>query len=137
MTIFVRNKKNTFMNIGENIKRIREEKGLLQKQVAASVGVHPSNYSKIEKGEREPSIEVLDKIAKLFGLSVYQIIHPEENTPQEVTINDKTTIEQMRLIQKLEEKDKNTIFNIIETMLTKKKFKLEFSTKQKLFLVTT
>jgi len=125
------------MNIGENIKRIREEKGLLQKQVAASVGVHPSNYSKIEKGEREPSIEVLDKIAKLFGLSVYQIIHPEENTPQEVTINDKTTIEQMRLIQKLEEKDKNTIFNIIETMLTKKKFKLEFSTKQKLFLVTT
>jgi len=111
------------MNIGENIKKIREEKGLLQKQVAASVGVHPSNYSKIEKGEREPSIEVLDKIAKLFGLSVDQIIHPEENTPQEVTINDKTTVEQMRLIQELEEKDKNTIFNIIETMLTKKKFK--------------
>ncbi|WP_410504187.1 helix-turn-helix domain-containing protein [Maribacter sp. MJ134] len=31
------------------------------------VGVHPSNYSKMEKGERDVSIEVADKLAKYFG----------------------------------------------------------------------
>ena len=34
-----------------------------------------------------------------------------------------TTTEQMRLIQELDEKDKSIVFGMIETMLTKKKFK--------------
>jgi len=54
------------MNVGENVKKLREDKGMLQKQVASAVGVHPSNYCKIEKGEREPSIEVLDRTCKAF-----------------------------------------------------------------------
>jgi len=31
-----------------------------------AVGVHPSNYSKMEKGERDVSIEVADKLAVFF-----------------------------------------------------------------------
>ena len=42
--------------------------------------------------------------------------------PQEITIEDKTTSEQVRLIAELDEKDKSIIFGLIETMLTKKKF---------------
>ena len=54
------------MQIGVNIKKIREQKGMLQKEVATAAGLHASNYSKIEKGEREPTIPALDKIAMLF-----------------------------------------------------------------------
>ena len=43
--------------------------------------------------------------------------------PQEITIEDKTTSVQVRLIAELDEKDKSIIFGLIETMLTKKKFK--------------
>jgi transcriptional regulator with XRE-family HTH domain len=53
------------MQIAQNIKKLREEKGLLQKEIAITIGIHPSNYSKMEKGEREFNIEVLDKLAKL------------------------------------------------------------------------
>lgn len=35
----------------------------------------------------------------------------------------KTTNEQMRLIAELDEKDKNIVYGMIETILTKKKFK--------------
>ena len=42
---------------------------------------------------------------------------------EEVVIEDKTTMEQMRLVAELDEKDKSIIFGMIETMLTKKKFK--------------
>ena len=38
-------------------------------------------------------------------------------------IEDKTAVEQMRLIQQLEEDDKQTIFKLIDKMLTNKKFK--------------
>ncbi len=42
---------------------------------------------------------------------------------KEVNIGDKGLLEQVKLIQELEEKDRNTVFNIIDTMLTKARFK--------------
>jgi transcriptional regulator with XRE-family HTH domain len=111
------------MNVGKNIKKIREQKKLLQKDVAAAAGLHPANYNKTEKGEREPSIEALDKISKLFGMTVDEIIHFEGKMPKEVKIKDKTVNEKLQLIDQLEEEDKNAVYRIIDGMLTKSKFK--------------
>jgi hypothetical protein len=47
----------------------------------------------------------------------------ETEVPKEITIEDKTASEQVRLIAELDEKDKSVIFSLIDTMLTKKKFK--------------
>ena len=38
------------MSIGQNIKKIREEKGLKQQQIAELIHMHRSNYSKVETG---------------------------------------------------------------------------------------
>jgi transcriptional regulator with XRE-family HTH domain len=111
------------MNVGDNIKRLRKEKGLQQKQIAIELGIDQSNYNKMENGKREPSIEVLNKLSGLFGVSVDDIINPGKEAPKEVTIEDKTTYEQVRLIQQLDDDDKHMVFKMIETMLTKKKFK--------------
>ncbi|RBA27507.1 transcriptional regulator [Flavobacterium tibetense] len=43
--------------------------------------------------------------------------------PEEVTIVDKPDFEKLHLINQLDEEDKTTIFKIVDTMLTKKKFK--------------
>ena len=111
------------MNVGESIKKIRKDKGLQQKQVAIEIGLDQSNYNKIENGKREPSVEVLNKLANLFGVIVDDILNPDKELPKEITVEDKTTLEQVRLIQELEEEDKHVIFRMIDTMLTKKKFK--------------
>ena len=67
---------------------------------------------------------LLDNLAKFYGISIDQIVHMDSQVvPQEITIEDKTTSEQVRLIAELDEKDKSIIFGLIETMLTKKKFK--------------
>jgi transcriptional regulator with XRE-family HTH domain len=111
------------MNIGENIKKIRKEKGLQQKKVAIEIGYDLSNYNKVENGKREPSIEVLIKLSNLFNVTIDQIINPTDDIPKEIVIEDKTTTEQMKLIQELDEKDKMIIFGMIDKMLTAKKFK--------------
>jgi transcriptional regulator with XRE-family HTH domain len=111
------------MNIADNIKRIREEKGLLQKQVAEHINVDKSTYSKIEKSLRDVTVIELNKIAQLFDLTVDQIINLEDDIPQAVTLEDKTEDERLKLIDKLDEEDKSTIFKIIDKMLTNKKFK--------------
>ncbi|MEO6904627.1 MAG: transcriptional regulator [Bacteroidia bacterium] len=66
-----------------------------------------------------------DTLFRALPLSVDEIINLEGKVPKEIKIEieDKTTTEQMRLIAELDEKDKNIVFGMIETMLTKKKFK--------------
>jgi len=56
-------------------------------------------------------------------ISIDAIVHMEGEVPKDIVIEDKTTSEQMRLIQELDEKDKSIVFSMIDIMLTKKKFK--------------
>jgi transcriptional regulator with XRE-family HTH domain len=111
------------MNIAENIKRIREDNGFMQKQVYNEIGLKAAHYNKLEKGLIEPSVDILDKLAHFYGVTMDDIARYRNSTPKEVTLEDKTSAEQLRLIAELEEKDKTIVFGMIETMLTKKKFK--------------
>jgi len=113
--------------VGYNLKALREQKSLLQKEVANAVGVHPSNYSKMEKGERDVSINTADKLAKYYGVTLDELVHMSGKVPDDITIIDKSTSERLKLIQQLEEEDKNAIFRIIDGMLTKSKFKEFFN----------
>lgn len=111
------------MNIGENIRRLREQRGVKQQEIADLIGMHRSNYSKIESGQREISVSAIDRIAQFFNSSVDEIIHMGTDVPEEVNIEDKTTVEQLKLLQELEPDEKNMIFKMIDTFLTQKKFK--------------
>lgn len=121
MTIFTTNL--FIMDIGKNIKRLREDRGIKQNEIADLIGMHRSNYSKIENGQREISVAALDKIAAYFNISLDELVHLGEDIPQEISVEDKTTAEQVKLIQELDQEEKNMIFKMIDTFLTKKKFK--------------
>lgn len=109
--------------IGHTIKKVREEKNLTQQQIADVIHMHRSNYSKVESGERELSIEALNKIARFFGMTIDEVVNFDGDLPEEVTVEDKTLLEQVKLIQELEPEEKTMIFKMIDTFLTKKKFK--------------
>jgi transcriptional regulator with XRE-family HTH domain len=111
------------MTVGDKIKQIRKDKGLQQKAVASEVGLDQSNYNKVENGRREPSVEVLQKLAVFFGVTVDELLNPDDKKqPTPVTVEDKTVSEKIRLVEQLEEDDKNVIYKMLDTMLTKKKF---------------
>jgi len=112
-----------FMSVGQNIKKIREDKNLTQQQIAELIHMHRSNYSKIESGQREISVDALNKIAKYFGMTIDQIVNFDGAIPQEITVEDKTLMEQVKMIQELEPEEKNMVFKMVDTFLTKNKFK--------------
>ena len=62
-------------------------------------------------------------MATLFSMTMDQVVNYEGVMPQEVTIEDKSMVERVQLIDQLDEEDKKTIFSIIDKMLTNKKFK--------------
>lgn len=94
-----------------------------QGQIAELIHMHRSNYSKVEKGERDLSLESVNKIAKYFGMTIDQLVNFDGNMPDEVTIKDKSLMEQVKLIAQLEDEEKSMVFKMIDTFLTKKKFK--------------
>ena len=110
-------------HIGSTIKILREEKGMTQQQIADLTNMHRSNYSKVEKGERDLSLEAVNSVAKYFGMTIDQLVNFDGNMPNEVTVEDKSLMEQVKLIAELEEDERNMVFKMIDTFLTKKKFK--------------
>ena len=55
--------------LGKNVRRLREAKGWSQEAFADEAGVHRTYVSDIERGARNPTIAVLEKLAKPLGVS--------------------------------------------------------------------
>lgn len=64
--------------ITNNIWKIRTEKGLTQAQLAEKLNVQQSMISMIENEERNPSVDVLLKLAAALGVTVDELIGKEE-----------------------------------------------------------
>ena len=56
------------MNIGEKIRNAREDKDLMQCDMAKLIPMNQSNYSKIERGVQEPSLQQLKRICEILEL---------------------------------------------------------------------
>ena len=60
--------------IGDNIRKLRDSAGYSQQSIAGFLKVDQSLISKIEKGERGISSDMLDKLASLFGIAASAIL---------------------------------------------------------------
>ena len=109
--------------LADNIKKLREDKGLRQKEVANALDIGYSNYNKIENGNREISVKELQRLAQFYNITVDQVINLDDDLPKEVIIEDKQAQEQLRLIAVLDKDARAIIFKMIDKMLTSKKFK--------------
>jgi transcriptional regulator with XRE-family HTH domain len=79
------------MFLGKRIKELREERHLLQRQLAASLEIDTPMYSKIERGERKAKREQVLKLEALLQTDkdelltlwlagqVYEIVKDENN----------------------------------------------------------
>ena len=100
-----------------NLKRLRKENKLTQQSIAAVLEMHRSNYSKVENGERELSIESIIKLADFFDMSVDELVR--EKSEQQVDSIQLNQLLQKRAseIDALTEEDKKTLYRIVEIML--------------------
>ena len=71
------------LSTGNNIRRMRLEKGLTQEEVALHLGVSFQSVSKWERGDGYPDIEMLPSIAHYFGISVDELLGVSESVRKE------------------------------------------------------
>lgn len=56
--------------LAQNLTIIRKQKSLLQKDVAKAVGITATALSAYEKGQREPTLSVIYKLAEYYDISM-------------------------------------------------------------------
>jgi len=60
--------------LSRNVLRIRTERGLTQEQVADAGGLALSDVGRIERGQRDPGVRVLVRLAGGLGVSVAELL---------------------------------------------------------------
>lgn len=56
--------------LGGRIRRLRERKGLKQKDLAAEFSISENTWSQYENNKRTPDIGTIKRIAQFFGVSI-------------------------------------------------------------------
>lgn len=69
----------TNIELGENIRKIRELKGFSQQNLADEIKVDQKTISRIEKGEISPKFEMLVSISKVLSVNISQILSFNES----------------------------------------------------------
>ena len=63
---------------GINVRRCREEKGWSQDKLAEASGLHRTYISGIERGTRNPTIEIVGQIAKSLNVNPSELLDEGE-----------------------------------------------------------
>lgn len=66
------------MNLGNKIRKYREENKMTQKDIAEILEVEPGTISKYESGILEPSIESIKRLADTFGVTIDELLKDDD-----------------------------------------------------------
>ena len=110
------------ISLSNILKQVREAKGLSQKELAGLIDMAQAQYSRIESGKTDPSFSAVVKISKALGLNLSELFQADEIF-SDTNSYDKTLMEKLRLLDSLDEVEKQSIYNLIDSLISKKKLK--------------
>lgn len=67
--------------LGKAVKLARQKRNLSQETLAEILDITPTHLKHIESGHRNPSVELLFKIARALQMSLDDVIFPERKLP--------------------------------------------------------
>lgn len=84
--------------VGEKIRKVRKEKKLTQEQLAELTEIQYTYIGGIERGERNISLQTLEKLAEGLAVAPYELLKFENISPLENNYGKETLIELNRNI---------------------------------------
>ena len=60
--------------VGQNLKRLRQDLGLSQEELAFESGLHRTYISGVERGVRNPTVLVLEQVAKALKVPAAKLL---------------------------------------------------------------
>lgn len=103
---------------GNKLRKIRENKGLLQKEVADALKISTSTIGMYEQNRREPDNDTLKKIANYFNVSTDYLLDnvPKKSEEEEIEILKNLLIKNniMKENEDLSKKELNKLIKFVK-----------------------
>ncbi|MDQ0090890.1 transcriptional regulator with XRE-family HTH domain [Paenibacillus anaericanus] len=106
--------------VGRRIRELRKAKGWTQEQLAEAASLHYSYIGGVERGDRNISLETLEKIITAFQVPATELFQFENDTYRHKAID-----EHMTLISSRSEEEVALITKITRDVITAMEFKGE------------
>jgi len=110
--------------LSRNLKALRKEKKLYQRDIAERSGILASTYSRIETMEVAPNLQSIDKIAMALEVPVSELFQTKELT-------DLSLIQKLEAINALSEYNRNVLEIMMESIIAKDKLEKAQEYKRK------
>lgn len=98
--------------LSDNLKAIRKEKGLFQRDIEKRSGVLAYTYSRIETMEVVPSLASIEKIASALEVSVADLFQSRE-------ISDKPLMQKFEMVMKMSDYNRSVVGILLDNLLEK------------------
>ena len=99
------------MEIGERIKKVRKMAGQSQLVFAEKIGVDRSHISNIERGNREPSSQLIKLICMTYGINENWLRKDEGPVTWDNSVSPK---EYFEFMENFEEEGQKGLYNILD-----------------------
>lgn len=100
------------MDIASRLKKIRTAKGYSVYKLSQLSGVSETHIRDLERGERNPSLDTIDRIAKTFGMSLSELLN-EDITVSYLTDKEKEILDCYRM---LPENSSDALLTFLKTL---------------------
>jgi len=116
------NMNDFYIILGKKIKEIRQKIGMTQEELAWKCGISLNFLGQIERGQKKPSIETIKKIAEALEISPSAFF---DKMPYPSPKEDILTKKIKLLLREGSEEDRKMIYNIMKSILIKRKRRKE------------
>ena len=112
---------NIFIMTGfaENLKKIRAQKGISQEELSKKIAIHPVQFSRYERAQSVPSIEIVQKIADALEVTIDELVYGDQNNKAEQNIKDRELLNLFSKIQLLNDRQKETVKDFLSAYILK------------------
>lgn len=102
--------------ISDSIKNLRTTIGLNQAALATKAGISAAALSKIEQGQRVPTIVVLRKLARALKVEIHEITGEKPVVRSEQEMHDKEFFRKFCVLEELNPEDQNLVLNMAQRL---------------------
>lgn len=85
------------MNISERLKKVRKSKNISIYKLSKQSGISETHIRDLERGDRNPSFDTLNRLAEPLGLSLSELFNESDNISY-VSSSEKELLECFRML---------------------------------------
>lgn len=108
-------------DFAERFKKARLARNLSQHELAQLLDIDVMQVNRYERGISVPSATTLPAIAKLFQMTVGQLLGLEEESTEPPAIRDLRLFERFRVLDRMPRADREIVLQLIDAMIAKRK----------------